>query len=211
MIKGSEAKAYKLRKALYSLRQAPRAWNKKLNTVLQELKFEKCLQEPSIYRKEKHGHLLIVAVYVDDLLVTSSSLDMIREFKSGMATRFEMSGLGKKVIQRKESIVLIQERYAAKILEESGMKSCNAVHIPMDAWLRLSKVEEERSVDERDYRRSIGFLCYLINTQPDLAYSVVFLSRYMHDPKESHKTALKQVLRYLQGTLSHGLVFVTKS
>lgn len=101
-------------------------------------------------------------MYVDDLLVTGSSLDMIHEFKSGMATRSEMSDLGKlsyylgiEVIQRKGSIVLSQERYGAKILEEAGMKSCNAVHIPMDAGLKLSKAEEERGVDERDYRRKL--------------------------------------------------------
>lgn len=60
-----------------------------------------------------------MAVYVDDLLVTSSSLEMIVEFKKGMASRFEMSDLGKlsyylgiEVIQREGSIVLSQERYA---------------------------------------------------------------------------------------------------
>ncbi|WZZ50841.1 hypothetical protein YC2023_050948 [Brassica napus] len=88
VIRGSEAKVYKLKKALYGLRQAPRAWNEKLNAVLRDLKFERCLKEPSLYRKEKKGHLLIVVVYVDDLLVTGSSLEMISEFKKGMATRF---------------------------------------------------------------------------------------------------------------------------
>lgn len=77
VIKGSEAKVYKLKKAFYGLRQAPRNWNEKLNTVLCELNFDRCLKEPSLYRKEKQGHLLVVAVYVDDLPVTGSNLDMI--------------------------------------------------------------------------------------------------------------------------------------
>lgn len=96
--------------------------------VLRDLKFERCLKEPSLYRKEKHGHNLIVAVYVDDLLVTGSSLEMISESKKGMATRFEMSDLGKlcyylgiEVIQRKGCIILSQERHATKILEGAGM------------------------------------------------------------------------------------------
>ena len=214
MIKGSETKVYKLRKALYGLRQAPRAWNEKLNAVLRDLKFERCLKEPSLYRKERQGHILIVAVYVDDLLVTGSSLEMIREFKRGMATRFEMSDLGKlsyylgiEVIQREGCIILNQERYATKILEEAGLMGCNAVHIPMDAGLRLCQSKDERSVDEKDFRRNIGCLRYLIHTRPDLAYSVGVLSRYMHDPKESHKAALKQVLRYLQGSLAYGLIY----
>ena len=217
IVKGSEAKVYKLRKALYDLRQAPIAWNEKLNHVLKGLKFERCLKEPSLCRKEKQRHILVVAVYVDDLLVTGSSLDMILEFKRDMSTRFKMSDLGKlsyylgiEVIPREGSIVLSQERYATKILEEAGLKGCNAVHIPMDAGLKINKSEDEEGVDERDYRRNIGCLRYLIHTRVDLAFSVGVLSRCMHNPKSSHKATLKQVLRYLQGTLAYGLVFESK-
>ena len=217
VIKGKETKVYKLNKALYRLRQAPRAWNEKLNAVLHELKFVRCLKEPSLYQKKVQEHLLVVAVYVDDLLVTGSSLDMIVDFKKGMAAKFDMFDLGRlsyylgiEVTQREGSIVLSQEKYAAKIIEEAGMKECNPTHIPMDAGLKLGKADEENSVDERDYRKNIGCLRYLIHTRPDLACSVGILSRYMHNPKESHKAALKQVLRYLQGTLSYGLKFEAK-
>ena len=158
-----------------------------------------------------------MAVYVDDLLVTGSSLEMILEFKRDMATRFEMSDLGRlsyylgiEVSQQEGSIVLRQERYATKILETAGMKGCNTVHIPMDSGLKLCRADNERDVDASDYRRNIGCLRYLIHTRPDLSYSVGVLSRYMHAPKESHKAALKQVLRYLQGTLSYGLEFESK-
>lgn len=152
-----------------------------------------------------------MVVYVDDLVVTGSNLEMILEFKRGMATRLEMSDLGQlsyylgiEVSQLRGSIVLSQERYA-------GMKGCNVVHIPMDTGLKLPKAEDEQDVDEKDYRRNIGCLRYLIHTRPDLAYSVRVLSRYMHAPKESHKAALKQVLRYLQRTLSYGLEFGSRS
>lgn len=218
VVKGSETKVYKLSKALYGLRQAPRAWNEKLHKVLRELKFDRCLKEPSLYRKQNHEHLLVVAVYVDDLLVTWSNLEMILEFKSDMAAKFEMSDLGRlsyylgiEVIQRDGSIILSQEQYATRILEEAGMKGCNSVHIPMDAGVKLGKAEKEEGVDEREYRRNIGCLRYLIHTRPDLACSVGTLCRYMHNPKVSHNAALKQVLRYLSGTLSYGLVFEVKS
>lgn len=56
-------------------------------------------------------------------------------------------------------------------------------------------------------RRSIGCLRYLLHTRPDLSLSVGVLSRYMHEPKECHGAALKQVLRYLRGTCSLGLRF----
>ena len=212
--KGSEEKVYKLHKALYGLRQAPRAWNIKLNEILKKLSFEKCSKEPSLYRKQEGKHLLLVAVYVDDLLVTGSNQDMINDFKRGMSSNFEMSDLGKltyylgiEVLQEEEGISLKQERYAKKILEEAGMDECKAVLTPMISGLELSKAPSEKSIDGQEYRKVIGCLRYLLHTSPDLSYAVGVLSRYMHDPKESHEAALKQVLRYLQGTTSHGIYF----
>ena len=213
-VKGQEEKVYKLNKALYGLRQAPRAWNEKLNKVLEKQNFKRCSKEPSLYRKKVRGRLLLVAVYVDDLLVTGSERSMIYEFKEEMSKNFEMSDLGLlsyylgiEVCQAKGRITLSQERYAKKILSETGMGECNAVQTPMEFGLKISKAEEEQSIDETDYRRKIGCLRYLLHTRPDLAFSVGLLSRYMHNPKTSHGVALKQILRYLRGTTKLGLVY----
>ena len=75
--KGEEHKMFKLKKALYGLRQAPRAWNTKLDQILKSLKFIKCTKESSVYCKEEGDKLLIVAIYVDDLFVTGNSLQAI--------------------------------------------------------------------------------------------------------------------------------------
>ena len=218
MIKGSENKVYKLKKALYGLRQAPRAWNEKLNRVLEDFNFKKCSKEPSLYRKQTRDALLLVAVYVDDLLITRSSEVMIIDFKKEMSTIFEMSDLGLltyylgiEVIESEDGITLNQGRYATKILQEAGMEDCNAVHTPIDAGLVLSKASKEQNADEKEFRRNIGCLRYLLHTRPDLAYSVGLLSRYMHEPKTSHAAALKHILRYLKGTTSHGLISVEQT
>lgn len=87
------------------------------------------------------------------------------------------------------------------------MAECNAAHIPLDSRLKLCQAKDERYADEKSYRRKIGCLYYLIHTGPDFSYSVEVLSRYIHAPKESHEAALKQVLRYLQGTSSVGIVY----
>ena len=221
--KGSEGKVYKLNKALYGLRQAPRAWNNKLNKILGELKFVKCSKEPSLYRKQEKDDLLLVEVYVDDLLISGSSLKLINDFKKGMASKFEMSDLGLltyylgiEVIQYNGGIMLKQGRYAEKILDETKMSDCNAVHIPMNSGLKLSKAgtekgshdsETEKNIEPKEYRRNIGCLRYLLHTRPDLSYCVGVLSRYMQEPKEGHGVAMKQILRYLRGTTSYGLSF----
>ena len=217
-VAGEEHKVYKLKKALYGLKQAPRAWNQKLNKILKEFSFQRCSKDPSVYKKEEKSGTLIVAVYVDDLLVTGTSLAQILRFKKEMTTKFELSDLGKltyylgiEVCQDHRGITLKQDMYARKIMEECGMAACNSVSTPMDVNVKLSRSAEEKSINERDYRRSIGCLRYLLHTRPDLSFSVGILSRYMHDPKQSHGAALKQVMRYLRGTLSlsdlstHGL------
>ncbi|XP_013632975.1 PREDICTED: uncharacterized mitochondrial protein AtMg00810-like [Brassica oleracea var. oleracea] len=131
-----------------------------------------------------------------------------------MTTKFEMSDLGRltyylgiEVCQSQEGITLKQDRYARRILEECGMDACNSSSVPMDFNVKLSKSVEEKSINERDYRRSIECLRYLLHTRPGLSFSVGVLSRYMNAPKDSHGAALKQVMHYLRGTISLGLAY----
>lgn len=90
-----EHMVYRLVKALYGLRQAPRAWCAKLNRCLKKLGFTKCPYKHVVYTKREGDESLIIGVYVDDLLVTGTSLANIREFKKQISEEFEMSDLGK--------------------------------------------------------------------------------------------------------------------
>ncbi|XP_048635488.1 uncharacterized mitochondrial protein AtMg00810-like [Brassica napus] len=131
-----------------------------------------------------------------------------------MATKFDMSDLGKltyylgiEVCQHENGITLLQRSYASKILEEDGMEKCNPVRTPMEQGLKLSKAEHEKEIDPTRFRKNIGCLRYRLHTRPDLSYSVGVLSRYIQSPIESHGAAMKQVLRYLRGSVSYGLTF----
>lgn len=88
-------KVYRLLKALYGLRQAPRAWYARLNKCLKDFGFSKCPYKHAVYTKREGDEFLIVAVYVDDLLVTGSSMKNILKFKREMGKEFEMSDMGK--------------------------------------------------------------------------------------------------------------------
>ena len=171
-----------------------------------------------MYRKTVNSSILVVAVYVDDLFVTGANEKIIDVFKREMASKFDMSDLGKlsyylgiEVSQEEGCITLNQRRYALKILEESGMKNCNLSHTPMESGLKLAKSIDEADVDDTRYRRNVGCLRYLLHTRPDLSFTVGVLSRYMQCPKQSHEAAMKHCLRYLKGTTSLGLVFTRSS
>ncbi|KAJ9541813.1 hypothetical protein OSB04_028319 [Centaurea solstitialis] len=176
--KGNEHKVYRLTKALYGLRQAPRAWNRKLDGILKSMKFQKCMKEPSVYRKNEGANLLILAIYVEDLFVTGTNLNMIKRFKSEMSMNFEMSDLGRltyylgiEVKQEESGITINQEAYARHILKEVGLEDCNPTHIPLEAGNKLTKAEDEPEIDPTQYRKVVGCLRYLLQTRPDMAYA----------------------------------------
>nr|GEV35133.1 retrotransposon protein, putative, Ty3-gypsy subclass [Tanacetum cinerariifolium] len=83
-------KVYRLIKALYGLRQAPRAWNIKLDNTLKSLAFKKCALEQAIYTKTSKDSTLLIRVYVDDLIITGTPKKEIDKFKAQMEEKFEM-------------------------------------------------------------------------------------------------------------------------
>ncbi|XP_076901931.1 uncharacterized protein LOC143556522 [Bidens hawaiensis] len=94
VIRKKENMVYKLKKVLYGLRQVPRAWNVRLDEVLKEMGFNRCAQDPAVY-KLKNSFTLIVGVYVDDLIVTGTNEKKINDFKKKMKMVFDMSDLGR--------------------------------------------------------------------------------------------------------------------
>jgi hypothetical protein len=76
--------------------------------------------------------------------------------------------------------------YAKKILEIAGMENCNPCHVPMENRLKLGKLVDGEVIDASMYMSLVGSLCYLVNTRPDLSYSVGIISRYMESPGRQH-------------------------
>ena len=156
----------------------------------------------------------LVALYVDDLIFSGNNDEMIEEFKSTMTREFEMINLGLlkfflglEVKQGETSIFISQEKYAKEILKKYKLENCNPLSTPMEPGAKLSKYNEGKRVDANRYRSLVGSLRYLTYTRPDLSLSVGIISRFMEEPIYLHWKALKQVLRYIQGTVSLGLFY----
>lgn len=212
--RGQEYKVYKLIKALYGLRQAPRAWYARLSRCLEELGFIRCPYEHAVYTRREGKEVLVVAVYVDDLLITGTNVDNINKFKVEMNNVFDMSDLGKlsyylgmEVCQGNGYIELKQTGYAKKVIGKAGMTGCNAVKYPMDPMVKLDKDEQGKAVNSTQYKSVVGGLRYLVLTRPDIAYSVGIISRFMERPTEIHMAAAKRIIRYVNGTLDYGLIY----
>jgi hypothetical protein len=65
----------------------------------------------------------------------------------------------------------------------------------------LSKNDKTDPIDKTKYRSIVRSLRYVVNTRPDIAYAVGIVIRYMEEPRASHWDAVKQILKYLAGTV----------
>jgi hypothetical protein len=193
-----EHKVFKLRKALYMLHQALRAWNVKLDDMLLSLGFRRTPSEHAIYIRRNGNAQLVVRVYVNDLVITGSDCNDIKPFKEEMVVTFKMSNLsllhyylGIEVKQSVSGISLSQDAYAMKLLERCGLARCNPYQTPMEAHLKLSKQSPQSLVDATAYRSIVGSLRYLVNTCPDLAFAIRYVSHLLEESQEDHLTAVK--------------------
>lgn len=94
VIAGQEHLVCRLKKALYGLKQGPRAWYTKLDSYLCKNGFQKCSSDSSLYKKNKNGAITIIAVYVDDMLITGDDETSIVDVKEQLGNKFEMTDLG---------------------------------------------------------------------------------------------------------------------
>jgi hypothetical protein len=175
----AQGKVLKLKKALYGLKQAPRAWNARLDQELYKLGFVRSMEENVVYRKGSGMSLLLVGGYVDDLIICGPNSRLVDAFKQQMKKSFDMSDLGLlsyylglEVKHKPREISIYQSAYAEKILEISGMKNCNPVDTPMEQHLKLLPGKLELVSNATKYRSIVGSLRYLVNSRPDLAFSV---------------------------------------
>jgi hypothetical protein len=87
------------------------------------------------------------------------------------------------------------------------MQNCNSCHVSMENRLKLSKNDKTGPVYKTKYRSIVGSLIYVVNTRLDFAYAVGIVSRYIEEPRSSHWAEVKQILRYLAGTVHYGCVY----
>jgi hypothetical protein len=172
--------------------------------------FEQSPHEAAVYRRGSGGNPLLVGVYIDDLVITGTKDAEVAAFKEEMKATFQMSDLGPlsymgiEVHQDDSGIMLRQTAYAKRVVELAGLTDCNPALTPMER-LKLSRDSTTEEVDTTQYRRLVGSLRYLAHTRPDLAFSVGYVSRFMQRPTTEHQQAVKRIIRYVAGTLDHGL------
>ena len=218
------SKVCKLRKGIYGLKQAARLWNIKFDCFLKNNEYKASNADPCIYYKSVKENdqvsLMIVAVYVDDVILASNNLDILKQEKKKLGNEFKMVDQGEVNFilgmsikrDREEGILRIdQKAYLQSVLKRFGMDECKPVSSPMETGKVFEKAPKDtQPINLKDYQAAIGSLIYAsIGTRPDISYSVGVLSQFMSNPVQEHWKGIKRVFRYIKGTLNHCLEFVS--
>uniref|UniRef100_A0A2N9F0Q1 Uncharacterized protein n=1 Tax=Fagus sylvatica TaxID=28930 RepID=A0A2N9F0Q1_FAGSY len=202
----------KLNKAIYGLKQAPRAWFSRLSTRLLDLGFHGSKSDTSLFICRNSSFTMYVLIYVDDIIITSSSTTAIDTLLSNLHKDFAVKNLGSlkfflgiEVLSNPSGVLLSQHRYITDILRRTNMLEAKPIASPMASSTSLSAYEGEPFPDHTLFRSTIGALQYLSITRPDIAFTVNKLSQFMHKPTLPHWQAVKRLLRYLKHTIQFGL------
>jgi hypothetical protein len=180
-----------------------------------------------IYLKVSGSKFIFLVLYVDDILLASSDLNLLHETKAMLAENFEMKDLGEAsfvlgieiVRDRARGLLgLSQKGYISKVLKRFNMEKCSPGESPMSKGDKLHKDQCPRNKIEKDamkdkpYASLVGSLMYAqVCTRPDIAFAVGILGRYQINPGPEHWVAGKKVLRYLKRTRDYMLVYKRSS
>jgi len=170
---------------------------------------------------DKHK-IIIVAAYVDDLLIFANDIEEKKRLKQELMKRFKIKNLGpiKNCLgiritrdRKKGKLTLDQQKYTEEILSKFNMLDCNPVYTPLEHKLNLLNGDQETKHEDSTsskipYQEAVGSFMYLSQcTRPDITYAISYLSRFNQNPNLTHWKSVKRVLRYLKATINYKLEF----
>nr|GEZ08944.1 hypothetical protein [Tanacetum cinerariifolium] len=197
---------YALDKALFGLKQAPRAWYDVLSQFLIDSGFQKVTINTTFFIKKKGKHIMLIQIYVDDIIFGSTNPKYCTKFSDLMVKRFEMSMMGEmkfflglQVNQFSNGIFINQSKYILDILKRFGMENYDTFPTPMVEQAKLKLDLAGKPIDHTDYRNMIGSLMYVTSSRPDIMFATCMCARNQANPNEHHVSAVKRIFRYLKG------------
>jgi regulator of replication initiation timing len=205
-------KCLKLVKSLYGLAEAPRLWYLHLfDALVKKLGFTQSKIDPCLLMKDG----IMIVVFVDDCAISyrdesiyTKLIKDLRElnfelteegaFSKFLGINFELTG---------NKIHMTQTGLIDRIAEATGLSSANPNHTPTQQDAIGKDLQGPPMSEAWSYRSVVGMLLYLAtNTRPDIAYAVSQVARFSNNPKKSHATAVKTIVRYLVGTRTKGTI-----
>ncbi|KAG7588044.1 GAG-pre-integrase domain [Arabidopsis suecica] len=207
-------KVWRLRKAIYGLKQSPRAWYHKLSRTLKDHGFKKSESDHTLFTLQSSQGIVVVLIYVDDLIISGDNKEGINSTKSFLKSTFDIKDLGElkyflgiEVCRSPEGLFLSQRKYTLDLLNETGSMDAKPAKTPLEDGYKVDRKGEkdEKFQDAPLYRKLVGKLIYLTNTRPDICFAVNQVSQHMQTPTVYHWSMVERILRYLKGSSGQGI------
>jgi len=203
-----------LNKALYGLKQAPRLWYLLISEIVISLGFQVFESDTSMYIRDE----IILAVYVDDILIASPSIQLCNAVISELSHHIEIvnkgevkSFLGLKVVRnhQKHTISISQPGYIDRLLAKFNMTNAKSASTPFEPGIKLrTATVDDKLCNIKLYQELTGSLNHLaVFSRPDITFAVSKLSKYNANPTTMHFKAALHVLRYLKSTRNYCIVY----
>ena len=180
----------KLNRSLYGLKQASKCWNDRINTFLLNLRFVRSENDYCLYSKISEGGIVYLLIYVDDIVISGLSLELINIVKTKLTREFEMKdkgelkhfvGLEIDYDRKGGTLKINQRRYAMGILKRFGLANCKPCPTPIDHKLKLTTLDKKETETDKPVRELIGCLMYLmLGTRPDISYPINYSGRWVN-------------------------------
>uniref|UniRef100_A0A2N9E3A6 Integrase catalytic domain-containing protein n=1 Tax=Fagus sylvatica TaxID=28930 RepID=A0A2N9E3A6_FAGSY len=169
---------------------------------------------PPLFIYKHHKIVAYLLLYVDDIVLTGNTPSCLDHLIHQLSTVFDLKDLGPlhyflglQVTRSSSGLFLNQAKYATDLLQKHNMLDSKPAKSPSCPNTRLSLHEGDLLTDPHGYRSLVGGLHYLTFTRPDISFSVHQVCQYMSAPTTVHLAAAKRILRYIRGTLFHGVAF----
>ena len=209
-VSGKENLVCRLKKSLYGLKQAPRCWNQALKEFMIQAGFVQSSADSCVFIRFNE-HIVITAVYVDDLVLIADVIEVMLETKRLLSELFKMKDMGRlhyclgvNIVFGHNCVWLHQQQYITLMLRKFGLTDANTVNTPANCNVKLVKDDHvSKSTDPVEYQSMVGSLLHItMSTRPDIAQAVGAVSKFCSNPTEAHKTAVKRIFRYLKKTIN---------
>ena len=209
-----EDEVWKLNKALYGYRKAPKLWHKHLVSVLESLNYHPLLTDPSYFRNDETNTNIFV--HVDDGFLFGPKNEVLKlvellskQVLMRITGRMEKTGgkfyfLGR-VIERtaRGYSVEANPKYIRNVINVLGLERAKPVMTPCVKRTPTTESLVELEGERRGmYRTVVGKLLYMCQDRADVMYSVKETARKITCPTESDEMNLKRIVIYLKGAPS---------
>ncbi|MBW0473672.1 hypothetical protein O181_013387 [Austropuccinia psidii MF-1] len=192
-----------LNKSLYGTKQATRQWGAHLDDSFKQLGLSACESDESIFFNSETN--IFVHIHVENGVIVGSSRDEILALLQGLKKTYKLKTKEKPkqhlrytINWLKDRLILHEEDFCRKIVEEFRMEHANPIKTPAPLNVRQQLASDSPPFDLHLWQNAIGILTYLaLHVLPNIIFKVNVLSQHVNEPTVTQWQLVKHLIRYL--------------